>query len=98
MVAGTKEPAKRFMPESARRDLMAHGLSTLLGRVAPARAGRLPAGEAGTGALGRPVPREFPDRRHEGPLALLLRPVGLVLALLLLILGLSWIGTGYVRS
>src|SRR5919199_40238 len=77
---------------------MAHSLSFLLGRAVTPGAGRLQAGEPEAEVPVRPAPHAFLNRRHDGPIALLLRPVGLVMALLLLILGLSWLGTGYVRN
>lgn len=70
---------------------MAHRLSNLLGHLVAS--GKL--GAAAPGGAARP---RLPAPPPGGPLALLLRPVGLVLATLLLALGLTWLGTGAVRS
>ncbi|MDO9712690.1 hypothetical protein [Paracraurococcus lichenis] len=77
---------------------MAHPLTSLLGRAVTSGAGRLQPGGPGTEVPDRPALRAFSGRRPVGPLAFVLQPVGLVLALLLLILGLAWLGTGTVRS
>src|SRR3954470_20410265 len=77
---------------------MINPLSYLLGRTVESGAGRLQPSAPGTAASGLPAPRHFLARHPEGPLALLFRPAGLVLALLLLALGLSWLGTTTVRS
>ena len=77
---------------------MINPLSHLLGRTVKSGAGRLQPSAPGTAASGLPAPRHFLARHPEGPLALLFRPAGLVLALLLLAIGLSWLGTATVRS
>src|SRR5690242_11843982 len=81
---------------------MVHRLSTLSGRQVSVfeTESRNHAAETGTRAPGQSAPcaASSPGLRREAALTVLLRPLGLSLAALVLVPGLTWFGMGYIRS